>query len=331
MEMEFLITSPGITTDSYMYIGFPNYYANGLGPNIKCYSTEEIYCTVKDRVLTIQYLGTFGMGVQFTITVTGVSKPINYNSGTFYFLIDNDDDPTNVISSSTFTDSVTSSVLDTQNFPAFQILSFTQSSTYLREETVTVIMDFYLPNTLPSITVGQSLFLIFPPNYENVLRFVTPTCTLNARGNIIKNYLSSCSFRGLRLKMPFLDDMPLNTAFSLTVSGLINPINPSSHLHKYSLEISDFDDSSIVAKTFSPHANFDMPSFMVNPSLTPLNFYTMEDGLVTEVITTANLQSKNVYIADSSSFSTSYYSRNVYLTPLNTLYSIPSTISLSAG
>lgn len=78
-------------------------------------------------------MGTYTSGQQFVINVAGVSKPVNYNSGTFYFVIDNDDDSTTVLSSATFTDSVTSSVLDTQNFPVFQILSFSQSSSYLRE------------------------------------------------------------------------------------------------------------------------------------------------------------------------------------------------------
>ena len=59
MEMNFAIISPGITVDSFMYLGFPAYYSNGLGPDIKCYTTNEIYCTVKDRFLTIKYLGTY--------------------------------------------------------------------------------------------------------------------------------------------------------------------------------------------------------------------------------------------------------------------------------
>ena len=63
----------------------------------------------------------------------GVAQPVNYNSGTFYFVIDDDDNRNTVLSSGTFIDSVSTSVLDTQNFPAFQILSFTQSSAYLRE------------------------------------------------------------------------------------------------------------------------------------------------------------------------------------------------------
>ena len=62
MECQFTVTSPGITTDSIMYIGFPNYYANGLGPDIKCYATDEIMCTITDRILTIKYMGTFASG-----------------------------------------------------------------------------------------------------------------------------------------------------------------------------------------------------------------------------------------------------------------------------
>lgn len=66
------MTSPGITTDSILYIGFPSYYANGLGPNIKCYSTYEIWCSVTDRQLMVRYMGTFSQGTSFVITVAGV-------------------------------------------------------------------------------------------------------------------------------------------------------------------------------------------------------------------------------------------------------------------
>lgn len=79
------------------------------------------------------------------------------------------------------------------------------------------MMDFYLPSTIPSITVGQELFLVFPPIFEDVLRFIDPTCTLNIRGNTLKNYISECYVRGLKLKMPFLDDVVLSTTYSLTV------------------------------------------------------------------------------------------------------------------
>lgn len=85
-----------------------------------------------DRELMVRYIGTYVTGTSFIITVAGIKQPINYNSGTFYFIIDNDDNPTTVLSSGTFVDSVSASVLDTQNFPAFQILSMSQSSNYLR-------------------------------------------------------------------------------------------------------------------------------------------------------------------------------------------------------
>lgn len=74
-----------------------------------------------------------------------------------------------------------------------------------------------------------------------------------------------------------------------------------------------------------------MPIFIVNPIRMSLNYYTMEDGLVTEVTTTANVQSKNVYISPGADLTTSSYSRNVYLSPLNNLYSIPSSITLESG
>ena len=201
-------------------------------------------------------MGTYEEGTTFVITVTGVSQPVNYNSGTFYFVIDDDDNPTTVLSSGTFVDAVSASVLDTQNFPAFQILSFAQSSNYLREEGITIEMDFYMPSTLTTVTVGQYLFLVFPPNFGDVLRFTSPTCELNIRGNTLKNYISSCSVKGLRLQMPFLDDLVLGSVYSLTVTGLINPTNPSSYVYKYALEVTSTSGTSIIARSFSPHANF---------------------------------------------------------------------------
>jgi hypothetical protein len=140
-----------------------------------------------------------------------------------------------VLSSGTFVDSVSASVLDTQNFPAFQILSMTHSSAYLREENINLVLNFYVPSTLTSVGVGQYLFLLFPPNFADVLRFVTPSCQLNIRGNTLKNYISSCTVRGNRLKMPFLDDLTLGSVYSLIINGLINPTNPSSSTYKYAL------------------------------------------------------------------------------------------------
>lgn len=76
--------------------------------------------------------------------------------------------------------------------------------------------------------------MVFPPIYFDVLRFATPTCTLNIKGNTLKNYISSCFISGMRLKMVFLDFIVTGSSYSLTVSGLINPTNPSSNVQKYS-------------------------------------------------------------------------------------------------
>ncbi len=291
MSMNFQIVSPGITADSILYLNFPSYYCNGLGPDIKCYSTYEIYCVVKNRKLMVRYLGEYSTGTTFTLTVTGVSKSINYNSGTFSYVIDNDDDPTLILTSGTFIDAASSNAGTVQNFPTFPILRLTQSSIYLREEAVTLSVDLFLPSTLPTIGVGQSLMLLFPPIYFDVLRFVTPTCTLNIMGNTLKNYISSCYIVGMRLKMVFLDYIVTGTSYSLTIGGLINPTNPSSNVQKYSFEISNSGDSSIIAKTYSPNCNFKMPIFIVNPIRKSLNYYTGSNGLITSLVTMKNIQS----------------------------------------
>lgn len=87
----------------------------------------------------------------------------------------------------------------------------------MREEGITLSMEFYIPSSLGTVSVGQYLFLVFPPNFGNVLRFVDPVCTLNIRGNSLKNYISSCEVKGLRIKMPFLDDLVLGSVYSLTI------------------------------------------------------------------------------------------------------------------
>lgn len=56
--------------------------------------------------------------------------------------------------------------------------------------------------------------------------------------------------------MPFLDDLTLGSVYSLTLKGLINPTNPSSSVYKYALEITSSSGSSIIARSYSPHANF---------------------------------------------------------------------------
>ena len=132
MEMFFRIVSPGITSDSILYMNFPSYYSNGLGPDIKCYSTVEIYCVVKNRKMMVRYMGDYSLGTTFTLTITGVSRSINYNSGTFSYIIDNDDDPTTILTSGTFIDAAVSNARSVQNFPTFPVLTLKQSSNYLR-------------------------------------------------------------------------------------------------------------------------------------------------------------------------------------------------------
>ena len=311
--MFFRIVSPGITSDSILYLNFPAYYSNGLGPDIKCYSTVEIFCQVRNRKMTVRYLGNYASGTTFTLTVTGVSRSINYNSGTFSYIIDNDDDPTTILTSGTFIDAAVSNAGVVQNFPTFPVLTLQQSSSYLRDEDVTITADFYLPPSLPTIGVGQSLMMLFPPIYFDVLRFVTATCTLNIKGNTLKNYISSCSIVGMRLKMVFLDFIVTGSSYSLTVKGLINPTNPSSNVQKYSFEISNSGDTSIIAKTYSPNCNYRMPLFVANPVRKSLNYYTASRGLITNLVTMKNIQSEDVYISASSDYVNSNYERNVYL------------------
>jgi len=82
--------------------------------------------------MTLQYIGTYAVGTSFTITVTGVTMPINYNSGTFSFVFDDDNNPLSVQAAGTFTDTISSTVLSIQNFPTINIFAYTKSSNYLR-------------------------------------------------------------------------------------------------------------------------------------------------------------------------------------------------------
>ena len=82
--------------------------------------------------MTLQYIGTYGVGASFTITITGVTMAINYNSGTFSFIFDDDNNPSSIQAGGTFTDTIRSTVLSIQYFPAIDIFAFTQSSSYLR-------------------------------------------------------------------------------------------------------------------------------------------------------------------------------------------------------
>ncbi len=83
--------------------------------------------------MMVRYLGDYSAGTIFTLTVTGVSRSINYNSGTFSYIVDNDDDPTTILTSGTFIDAAVSNAGSVQNFPTFHILTLKQSSNYLRE------------------------------------------------------------------------------------------------------------------------------------------------------------------------------------------------------
>jgi hypothetical protein len=93
-------------------------------------------------------MGVYASGASFILTVTGVTMAINYNSGTFSFIFDNDNNPSSILAAGTFTDSISSSVLSIQNFPTINILAFTQSSAYLRDSSVVLTLTFYLPTTL---------------------------------------------------------------------------------------------------------------------------------------------------------------------------------------
>lgn len=62
--------------------------------------------------------------------------------------------------------------------------------------------------------------------------------------------------------MVFLDYIVTGSSYSLTVTGIINPTNPTSNIQRYSLEISNSGDTSIIAKSYAPNCNYKMPSFI---------------------------------------------------------------------
>jgi hypothetical protein len=280
-------------------------------------------------------MGTYTPGTSFTITVTGVTMPINYNSGTFSFTFDADNNPTSVLAAGTFVDTISSSVLSIQNFPTINVFAFSQSTAYLRENNVQIGLTFYLPTTLTSIGLGQSLFLVMPATYGDVQRFLSPTCSLNILGNTLKNYVSTCSIKGMRIKMPFLDNLVLGSTYTLAVGGIINPTNPTSNVYRYSIEITDTTGTSIIAKSYALNCNYIMPIFTANPLTVILNYYKTDNTLVTAVNTIANIMSSSVYIAPLPPASTNIlnlvYARNTYLSPLSSLLSNPSNINLLAG
>ena len=135
--------------------------------------------------------------------------------------------------------------------------------------------------------------------------------------------------------MPFLDNLVLGSTYSLTVTGLINPTNPTSNQYRYSLEITDTTGTSIIAKSYPLNCNYVMPIFIANPLTTTLNYYLADNTLVTKVNTIANIQSENIYIAPlltgGATVAGSVYARNTYLSPLSNLLSSPSNIDLLAG
>lgn len=315
MEMSFTFTSIGIDSNSILFIGFPMYYANGLGPDIKCYvGSTEIFCTVSNRLLTVKYIGTYASGVSFTVVVVGVSQPINYNSGTFYYSIDLNNNQTYVNVAGTFSDTVSSTVLQIQNFPTIRVTQFTQSSSHIRDTGVTLTFQFYLASSLSTLTVGQQLILTFSPIFSDVLRFASPTCTLTLTSNVLKNYINSCSVKGIRIKMPFIDTLVLGSSYILTVSGLINPTAMSPNYYKYELSVADSSNSNIVLKSFSSLCNYVMPIFTTDSSKVYLNYYDGSDALTSTVYTYAGVQSNPVYISASTPVSTSTYNRNLYFT-----------------
>jgi hypothetical protein len=333
MEMSFTFTSLAIDTNTTLYLGFPSYYANGLGPDLKCYvGTTEIFCTVQDRILTIKYIGTYASGTSFTIIVVGVSQPINYNSGTFYYKMDSNSALNSVDVAGTFADTVSSTVLQIQNFPTIRISQFTQSSTFIRDTDVSVTFQFYLASSLKTITVGQQLIVNFPPIFHDVLRFVSPTCTFTLTSNVLKNYVSSCSVRGLRIKMPLIDTLVLGSSYILTINGIINPTTMSPNYFKYYIEIADSSNSNIVLKSFSSLCNYIMPIFIEDPTKAYLNYYDVNDNKINTVYTYAGVQSPAAYISPGTPISSVSYNRNmVFTSSSSSVFTQPAALTFLSG
>ena len=78
-----------------------------------------------------------------------------------------------------------------------------------------------------------------------------------------------------------------------------------------------------------------MPVFISNPITTTLNYYKIDNSLVSMVSTIANIMSEDIYVApllnSSQTVAASIYARNTYLSPLSSLLSSPSNIDLLAG
>jgi hypothetical protein len=280
----------------------------------------------------VKYIGTYAAGVSFTVIVVGVSQPINYNSGTFYYSIDLNNNLTYINAAGTFSDTVSSTVLQIQNFPIIRAAQFSQSSNYVRDTGVTISFQFYLPSSLSTITVGQQLIVTFPPIYSDILRFTSPTCTLTQTSNVLKNYVNICSVRGIRLKMPFIDTLVLGNSYALTITGLINPTAMSPNYYKYGIEIADSSNSNIVLKSFSSLCNYIMPIFVTDSSKIYLNYYDSTDTLINTVSTYAGVQSNPIYISTSVPVASSTYNRNLYFTSSSaSVLSQPTTLSFPSG
>lgn len=335
MEMSFTFSSIGIDTNTILFIGFPMYYANGLGPDIKCYvGSAEIYCSVVDRLLTVKYIGTYAAGMSFTVIVVGVSQPINYNSGTFYYKMDLNNNMTYVNVAGTFSDTVSSTVLQIQNFPTIRVVQFTQSSNLIRDTGTTLTFQFYLASSLSTITVGQQIILTFPPLFSDVLRFANPTCTLTLTSNVLKNYINTCSVMGIRIKMPLIDTLVLGSSYILTVSGLINPTAMSPNYAKYEISVADSSNSNIVLKSFSSLCNYIMPIFITDINKVYLNYYdNANPNVITNVVNTyAGVQSAPIYISPNTPVTSSAYDRNLYFTSSSaSVLTQPASVTFLSG
>jgi hypothetical protein len=176
------------------------------------------------------------------------------------------------------------------------------------------------------------MILTFPPIFSDILRFVSPTCTLTLTSNLLKNYFNTCTVKGIRLIIPFIDTLVLGSTYILTISGLINPTTMSPYYSKYTIEIGDSSNSNLVLKTFSSLCNYIMPIFQQNSALVYLNYYDGFNNLINTVDTYAGVQSSGIYFAPSTPIAASTFNRNTLFTSSSTsIISNPSTISFVAG
>lgn len=107
--------------------------------------------------------------------------------------------------------------------------------------------------------------------------------------------------------MPFLDNIVLGSTYTLTIGGIINPTYASSNVLKYSLEITDSTDTSIIAKSYSVNCNYLMPTFISNNIRKYLNYYMADGTTINSLSTVANIQSNNIYISPGSVIASTLY------------------------